>query len=417
MSFATGFVTGLAKSVDESLKKSMERTQERIDGMAQYRVTRRRAALERQDKEKDDLRDVLVNLASLVDGDIDKAAQLYKAGGGTIAGGQEFFKTLSASAQTLEGFDIEKAVPFATENVPQGLSVNDYVNNFVKGISKLPVSDDEVPSTGLYGALFKPKVGEQISKIVESTAPLPTEKDKFAVFTPKVDYSQLLAYKKYQKDNKRKPGTTFESELISLNNLLFDETDENKKADIRGKIAIVEMNMIREANLKKKATGSSSNFSKEGVTNIFKQNYLLNLDKKYVNYSMEKGLTFAFKGNEVPVLEGKKRALQGLASTYGELEDTTFNNKLQAEINIFNQERSAYITEVRKSANLPADSKNKLDVTIHTAPPAVPASQGQPAKTTEQLIQEKILNNEYNAGDLVNLGNNKFYIVTATGFL
>ena len=203
----------------------MERTQEGIDGMAEYRVTRRRAALERQDKEKDDLRDVLVNLASLVDGDIDKAAQLYKAGGGTIAGGKEFFKTLSASAQTLEGFDIEKAVPFATENVPQGLSVNDYVNNFVKGISKLPVSDDEVPSTGLYGALFKPKVGEQISKIVESTAPLPTEKDKFAVPTPKVDYSQLLAYKKYQKDNKRKPGTTFESELISLNNLLFDETD------------------------------------------------------------------------------------------------------------------------------------------------------------------------------------------------
>ena len=109
--------------------------------------------------------------------------------------------------------------------------------------------------------------------------------------------------------------------------------------------------------------------------------------------------------------------MQGLASKYGELEDTTFNNKLQAEINIFKQERISYITEVRKSDKLPAGADGKLDVKIHTAPTAIPARQGQPAKTTEQLIQEKILNNEYNAGDIVNLGNNKFYIVTATGFL
>ena len=54
MSFATGFITGLAKSVDEQLKKDMERTQDRIQGMAQYRVTRRRADIERKDKDKED---------------------------------------------------------------------------------------------------------------------------------------------------------------------------------------------------------------------------------------------------------------------------------------------------------------------------------------------------------------------------
>ena len=59
MSFFTGLVTGLAKSVDDNLKKDMQRTQDRIDGMAQYRITRRRAKLEQQDKEKAELRDVL----------------------------------------------------------------------------------------------------------------------------------------------------------------------------------------------------------------------------------------------------------------------------------------------------------------------------------------------------------------------
>ena len=48
MSFLTGLVTGLAKSVDDNLKKDMERTQDRIDGMAQYRITRRRAELEKE---------------------------------------------------------------------------------------------------------------------------------------------------------------------------------------------------------------------------------------------------------------------------------------------------------------------------------------------------------------------------------
>ena len=48
-----GILTGLnCIRVDDNLKKDMQRTQDRIDGMAQYRITRRRAELERKDKEK-----------------------------------------------------------------------------------------------------------------------------------------------------------------------------------------------------------------------------------------------------------------------------------------------------------------------------------------------------------------------------
>ena len=53
-----------------SLKKILNE-QERADGMAQYRITRRRAEIER--KRKGELRDTLGNLASLVDGDVESS--------------------------------------------------------------------------------------------------------------------------------------------------------------------------------------------------------------------------------------------------------------------------------------------------------------------------------------------------------
>jgi hypothetical protein len=134
----------------------MQRTQDRIDGMAQYRITRRRAELERKDKEKEELRDTLTNLASLVGGDIDKAAQIYKGVGGTISSANEFFKVAQTSQRTMgKDFDISTAFDFATDNAPQGMTISQYLDNFTTSVKKLPVSDDEVPTTGLYGALFK----------------------------------------------------------------------------------------------------------------------------------------------------------------------------------------------------------------------------------------------------------------------
>jgi hypothetical protein len=133
MSFATGFLTGLAKSVDEQLKTDMKRTQDRIDGMAQYRVTRRRAELERKDKEKEELRESVLKLASLVGGDTTKAIQMYKAVGNNISDANKFYDVALKSQRTLgEDFDIYKGVEFASINAPENIKPTDYLNNFVE---------------------------------------------------------------------------------------------------------------------------------------------------------------------------------------------------------------------------------------------------------------------------------------------
>jgi lipoate-protein ligase B len=92
MSFASGFATGLAKSVDDQLKKDMLRTQTRMDGMEQYRVTRKRADNERKAKEGDDLAELLTSLAVFTDGDLDKAEQLFNYAGSNISSGNDLVK-------------------------------------------------------------------------------------------------------------------------------------------------------------------------------------------------------------------------------------------------------------------------------------------------------------------------------------
>ena len=151
MSFLTGLITGAATSIDDQLKKDMERSQERAEGMAQYRITRRRAEIERQEKEKRELKETLGNLASLVDGDVDKAAQLYKAGGGNIAGANALFTELKKNADA--GKDIKTAITFAEARAEPG-QMTDYINQFITPISKLPPVAG-VKGAGLYGAMFK----------------------------------------------------------------------------------------------------------------------------------------------------------------------------------------------------------------------------------------------------------------------
>ena len=95
-------------------------------------------------------------------------------------------------------------------------------------MKKLPVADDEVPTSGLYGALFKPKAGEQIMKQVESTAPLPEEAKKFAVSGAKIDYNKFLEAKQFEKANRFKSGSTNEATLLLLEDELFYEKDPDK---------------------------------------------------------------------------------------------------------------------------------------------------------------------------------------------
>ena len=75
----------------------------------------------------------------------------------------------------------------------------------VKEIKPLPAKDSDVAS-GLYGALFKPKIGEQIMKQTDAIAPLPeTKKIDTSFITPAtVDFNQFLEAKDYQKKNQIK---------------------------------------------------------------------------------------------------------------------------------------------------------------------------------------------------------------------
>ena len=141
MGFLSGLITGAATSVDEQLKKDIERSQKRADGMAQYEVTRRRAEVERQEKEKRELRETLGNLASLVDGDVDKAAQLYISGGKNIKGAQSLYEELLKNKQA--GVDIKTALTFADEIAEPG-TYEDYINKFVTPITVMPTGKGEV---------------------------------------------------------------------------------------------------------------------------------------------------------------------------------------------------------------------------------------------------------------------------------
>lgn len=195
MGFLSGLVTGAATSIDNQLKADMKRTEERAEGMAQYRITRRRAALEAQEKEKKEIRDVMNNLASLFDGDVDKAAQLYVEGGQNVAGAtklyEELFKNKAANK------DISTAVTFAEARAEPG-KMTDYISQFITPISSLPVMEGEVKGSGLYGAMFKPNLSKSVMRQVDEAAPLPTAPtSRMDVRGAKIDRSGFLDAETY----------------------------------------------------------------------------------------------------------------------------------------------------------------------------------------------------------------------------
>jgi len=169
MSFFAGFTTGLAKSIDDQLQKDMKRTQDRIDGMGQYRVTRRRAELERKEKEKEELREVLQGLAAFTGGDEDKAIQLYNSAGRTLDGGRDLTAELRANQKA--GKDVSAAIEFAEAGAAPG-NFTDFISRNITPVSTLPLMDEEMEASGLY-KLFKPDVGAEVMKQVEEEAPLP----------------------------------------------------------------------------------------------------------------------------------------------------------------------------------------------------------------------------------------------------
>ncbi len=198
MSFFQGLITGAATSIDTQLKKDMERTQERAEGMAQYRVTRRRAEIERQEKEKREVSDVLNKLAGLVDGDVDKAAQLYVSGGKSVTGANALYDELKKNADA--GKDISTAITFAEARSEPG-QMTDYVSRFITPISTLPPIKGEIKGAGLYGAMFKPDLAKSVMAQVDEEAPIsPVQQftDDTAPTAAKIDRTGFLAAEEYK---------------------------------------------------------------------------------------------------------------------------------------------------------------------------------------------------------------------------
>tara|TARA_R100000353_G_scaffold47562_2_gene37854 strand:+ start:1700 stop:3181 length:1482 start_codon:yes stop_codon:yes gene_type:complete len=242
MSFLEGLITGAATSIDDQLKKDMQRSQERAEGMAQYRITRRRAEIERQEKEKRELEDTLNNLASLVDGDIDKAAQLYINGGKNITGANALYQELLKNKQA--GIDVNTAITFAETTAPEGTTMQDYISKFVTPITKLPVAKGEVKGAGLYGALFKPDLSGRVRQQVEEAAPLPAqEAADLDVQMATIDRSGFLSAKEAKRDETRfeREGEKFEMDMRSAQARLDD-------ADRQYNLALERFNADKENN-------------------------------------------------------------------------------------------------------------------------------------------------------------------------
>ncbi len=411
MSFATGLITGLAKSVDDQLKNDMLRTQKRMDGMEQYRVTRKRAEIERKQKETSELSDLLERFAnSFTGGDLDKAEQLYLGAGGNLQDGLDYYKTLKENQAVSKNFSIEDHVTFSERVRGDKVKSNDIAKNYIKNARKYDDAET-VKGVGLMSFFDQGKFGEQVSRRVESQVPTDTE-DAFGKVQRKgaiLNHSNMIDYKKWQKDNKPEAAATFEGEILRLYNELEFEDDVQKKKNINDRIKKVEGLIVEEANRKKKATGDSRYFSKEGVTKVFKENYMLNVDRKYLGGTgLGESLSFAMQGNEVPVLVGKKRALVGLNTAYGQrMSDPEFANKFSAEVAIYNSQKTDYIKKVMLDQKRPEDKKlTKSNYVM---------------EVNKETFEQNVNQGKYNVGDVVVYkdDNNKSVnrIITSSGYL
>ena len=364
MGFASGFVTGLAKSVDDQLKSDIMRTQKRMDGMEQYRVTRRRADEERMIKEREEVSDVMNNLASLVGGDIYKASQLYEAGGGTTSGATEFYQTLKASQASLgKSFDITKAVNFSKENRPDGVTDKQYIDNYVRGVKRLG-GNQGFEASGLLGKMFggSDNYSKQIDKRVDKSAPIAEDGFGLIKTAPaKINHESMLAFKKYQKDNQAEAGSTLVGDLLKLENEYRYETDDTKKAEIQARITQRRKDITQEAILKRKATGESSAFTKPNRDSIIKSAYERGLGDKFLKPGIGGELILSLEGNEAEGWGKKIQVLNNLKKDWSSLDDTVFKSQIASEKNMVVQQVTSY-----KNSFMNNDTAIMGNKTFHT---------------------------------------------------
>lgn len=196
------FLGGLAKSLDERLQDDMRRTQERSDRVREYHIRRATEKQERFETEQRELEEVLTNLASLVEDSevpegmnkMDYAAQLYKAGGGTISSGQAFYATLNQARSV--GTKVSDVVTFADMKTG-GRNVGDYVDQFVRRPETL-ISIPEGMKGGV-GFLAKADITKGLDEEMQTMFGTQPDVEKFDIGQATIDYGKMPTAVEYGK--------------------------------------------------------------------------------------------------------------------------------------------------------------------------------------------------------------------------
>ena len=343
MGFATGFATGFAKSVDEVLKKDILRTQTRMDGMEQYRVTRKRADNERKAKEGDDLAELLTSLAVFTDGDLDKAEQLFNYAGSNISSGNDLVKTLKENRDISKNFKLEDFTTFHNRARGDNVTVNDIAKNYIKNSKKL--TSEQIEGAGLMKFFDKGNYGKQVDNKVDER--VSSTEDTFGTFKQKsaiLDHTKLIAFKENERKNRRAIGTNFESEYISLNNAASFATGEEKNKLIKQRNEM-DAKIQEKSRNSKTGTKASSIFSKEGITKIIDDTITGNISSEYTT-NIGDTVKIMMNGNEGPVFEQKNNGLKAISQRFKSVTPTSepiLFAAIAAEKQLQSKERLAYI--------------------------------------------------------------------------
>lgn len=202
--FGTGVIEGLATGISERLDEDVKRTFERADRAADYHVRRKAADEERYQEEMREVEKLLNAFSKFTGGDIDKAAQLYKTGGGTVETSSAFYNVLNEAQMKLgDSFNINEAITFSESKAGEA-GVRDYLSNLVRRPTEFiseTLPESTTSGVGLY-KMFKPQeaIKKDIREQVEGA--IPTRKEEFRKFdigTAEVDYGKLPMAKEYSR--------------------------------------------------------------------------------------------------------------------------------------------------------------------------------------------------------------------------
>lgn len=348
MSFFSGLVTGLAKSVDDQLKSDILRTQKRMDGMEQYRVTRRRTELEREAADTKKVKEAIQNLSQFVDGDMWKATQLYATGGSTLSGANKLYDVLDKNRAALGAdFKIDEVVSGLNATRPEGISEADYIANFVEG-AKVIKSQGEMKGSGLLAA-FGGDFGKTVDKRVEEQAPISESKyGILTVPTGQVNYDKLIERQKYKKDN-RIDYDTFEQGYNRFDQAAFYEENPDEKAKLIKKREDLYQKYLMDKTLEKSSTGKTTSlFSKESITKVIETANLSAIKGAGYTEGVGENLRVLLEGNQGPIFEAKIQALKGLRQRFKSLnpeDEPILFNAIKSEEQKQKYERDTYISK------------------------------------------------------------------------